>query len=360
MNDIPFSIEQVAELLQLQVKRRTAYQAYVNCPFCVGSDGEADKNGHLNINFVKNVFRCNRCNSQGGMLDLYSLYYGTSTKKAYKDIIERLKLGNEGVLPNKVVKTLPSKMIQESLSIEEKNKTYSKLLNLLTLSEEHRKNLQNRGLTDDEIDAGEYRSTPVVGLKRIALEILESGCKLKGVPGFYTDADNNWSIDIRGSGIMIPVRDDLGNIQGIQIRKDKSDRKYCWLTSNEKSNGTSAEISMHYVNMDLADKAEVFITEGPLKADIASNLSKKPFIAIPGSSCYKLLEKNLDKLKWYGVEIIVNAMDMDRYTNPNVMKNVEELKNVIETNGFKLINLKWDGKFKGIDDYLWDKKKKVS
>jgi len=360
MNELPFSIEQVAYLLQLQVKKRTNYQMYVNCPFCIGKDGKYDSHGHLNINFAKNVFRCNRCNAQGGMIELYSLYYGISHKEAFDNIMNQLNFNTtNSCVPPKRNYEIQEK-IEERQPLEEVNKTYSELLNLLSLSSVHKENLLKRGLTNDEIEKGEYKSTPVVGLKRIVAQLIERGCKLKGIPGFYVDDAGEWTIDIRGNGIMIPTRDDIGIIQGIQIRKDKGEKKYYWLTSVEQNEGTSADGCMHYSNMDLLKNNEVFLTEGPLKADIASNLSQRAFIAIPGSSCYKLIEKNAEKLKWHGVETIVNAMDMDRYTNINVMRNVDAMKKIIEDNGFKLINLKWDSKFKGIDDYLWDKKKKVS
>ena len=77
----------------------------------------------------------------------------------------------------------------------------------------------------------------------------------------------------------------------------KGDKKYYWLTSVEKKEGTSSDGYMHYANMNLLRNNEVFLTEGPLKADIASNLSQRAFIAIPGSSCYKLIESNAEKLK---------------------------------------------------------------
>ena len=357
MHDIPFSIEQVANLLQLQVKRRSAYQMYANCPFCLGKDGEHDKHGHLNVNFQKNVFRCNRCNIQGGMLDLYSLYFNLSRKEAYKDIVERLKAENKDIPLSATIKNISMNIEKEELPLEEKDKTYSELLKLLTLSTKHKENLKNRGLSTEEIENREYKTTPVIGMKRIAVNLLEKGCKLKGVPGFFIDSDGEWTLDIRGSGgIMIPVRDDTGKIQGIQIRNDKGYKKYTWLTSSERDSGTPASTYMHYSNFNQGVTNEVFITEGPLKADIASILSNRVFIALPGVSCYGLIEKNVKTLKWHGIDTIVNAMDMDRYTNANVMKNVEEMQKIIEKNGFKVINLNWNSKYKGIDDYLLSKK----
>jgi len=355
MNELPFSIEQVAYLLQLRIKKRTNNQMYVNCPFCTNKKGQLDNHGHLNINLAKNVFRCNRCNAQGGMLELYSLYYGINHKEAFININNQLNYNKTIYVPPKRKYEIIEKT-EERQPLEELNKTYNELLKLLSLSSIHKQNLLNRGLPTEQIESAEYKSTPAVGLKRITSHLIEKGCKVKGVPGFYLDDNGDWTMDIRGNGIMIPVRDDLGNIQGIQIRTDKGDKKYYWLTSVEKKEGTSSDGYMHYANMNLLRNNEVFLTEGPLKADIASILSQRAFIAIPGSSCYKLIESNAEKLKWYGVEVIVNAMDMDRYTNVNVMKNVDSMKKVIEEKGFKLINLKWNERFKGIDDYLLSKK----
>lgn len=357
MSELPFSIEQIAYLLQLKVKRRTNYQMYVNCPFCLGKDGKFDSHGHLNINFEKNVFRCNRCNAQGGMIDLYALYYGISRKEAFENIMSQLNYTTY-VPPKRRCIVLSGRRERQPLEII--NKTYSELLKILQLSSVHRANLLKRGLTNEEIEKGEYKSIPIVGLKRIATQLIERGCKLNGVPGFCLNENLEWTMNASGSGIMIPVRDDVGNIQGIQIRKDYGESKYIWFTSSEKIAGISAEICMHFSNMHLLRNDEIFLTEGPLKADIASNLSKRAFMAIPGSSCFRLIENNVEKLKWYGIKTIVNAMDMDRYTNMNVMKNVDAMKQVIEENGFKLINLKWDSKFKGIDDYLCDKKNLVN
>ena len=101
MNELPFSIEQVAYLLQLRIKKRTNNQMYVNCPFCTNKKGQLDNHGHLNINLAKNVFRCNRCNAQGGMLELYSLYYGINHKEAFININNQLNYNKTIYVPPK-------------------------------------------------------------------------------------------------------------------------------------------------------------------------------------------------------------------------------------------------------------------
>ena len=64
-DEFPFGIMEVVELLHLRVRRQQANSVYVDCPFC------GDRRGRMNVNFVKNVWRCNHCDEHGGMLALY-------------------------------------------------------------------------------------------------------------------------------------------------------------------------------------------------------------------------------------------------------------------------------------------------
>ena len=75
--DFPFGIMDVVELLHLRIRRRQANSVYVDCPFC------GDRRGKMNVNFVKNVWRCNYCDEHGGMLALYARLNNTTTSDAY-------------------------------------------------------------------------------------------------------------------------------------------------------------------------------------------------------------------------------------------------------------------------------------
>ena len=82
--DFPFGIMDVVELLHLRIRRRQANSVYVDCPFC------GDRRGKMNVNFVKNVWRCNYCDEHGGMLALYARLNNTTTSDAYWEIGEAL------------------------------------------------------------------------------------------------------------------------------------------------------------------------------------------------------------------------------------------------------------------------------
>lgn len=58
-DEFPFNIMDVVELLRLRVRRQQSNSVYVDCPFC------GDRRGKMNVNFVKNVWRCNYCGEHG-------------------------------------------------------------------------------------------------------------------------------------------------------------------------------------------------------------------------------------------------------------------------------------------------------
>ena len=48
-DEFPFGIMEVVNLLNLRIRRQQADSVYVDCPFC------GDRQGRMNVNFVKNV-----------------------------------------------------------------------------------------------------------------------------------------------------------------------------------------------------------------------------------------------------------------------------------------------------------------
>lgn len=87
----------------------------------------------------------------------------------------------------------------------------------------------------EQIEENGYKNTPVFGFRKLTERLLESGCTVEGVPGFYQEKDGGWSVHFypKSSGFMVPVRNLEGLIVGIQIRQDhpRDGRKYMWLSS---------------------------------------------------------------------------------------------------------------------------------
>ena len=89
MQDFPFNIRDIAGLLNLHVRHKNAASWDVDCPFC------GDRKGKLNLNLMKNVFKCNRCGESGGMLALYGKIYGVDNQTACKEIKDALGRNEE-------------------------------------------------------------------------------------------------------------------------------------------------------------------------------------------------------------------------------------------------------------------------
>lgn len=80
MNEVfPFDISDIVFLLNLKIRRKNQTSWDCDCPFC-------GKEGKLNINLEKNVFRCNKCGEGGGQIQLYSKVYGLDRAAACEQI----------------------------------------------------------------------------------------------------------------------------------------------------------------------------------------------------------------------------------------------------------------------------------
>lgn len=149
-----------------------------------------------------------------------------------------------------------------------------------------------------------------------------------------------------------------GRISGVQIRLDNpvDGRKYFWLSSANDNMGVTSGSPVHFVG-DPTSKV-VYITEGPLKADIAHCLCGKTFAAVAGVNQHTRLNAVFQVLKQNGTQEIVEAYDMDKFQNEHVQKGCERLYELAAEHGFKVTRLKWDSKYKGIDDWQLSVNKK--
>ena len=171
-----------------------------------------------------------------------------------------------------------------------------------------------------------YRTAPTTRLKRIVTELLERGCILEGVPGFYCQKDTGqWLLDIRGSGIMLPDRNPHGQIEAIQIRLDRVyNQKFYNLTSVDQYYGTQSKCCPHYVGIHEGDEA-VCLTEGIMKSDLAYSFALGSpyacgFVGLTGIPSYAQYERALEELDALGVKRINIMVDSDYQVKEEVRK----------------------------------------
>ena len=361
--DFPFGIMDVATLLRLNIRRRGAGQVYADCPIC------GDRRGKLGISPEKNVWRCNYCGEGGGMLALYAKVYGISNSEAYREICDTLAADGFAPAHDAAGKSPSANMPEQAQAVKadaaEIHRTYSALLSLLTLTSAHREHLRAaRGLTDEQIERFGFKSTPPSRMCRTLTERLKRmGCTIQGVPGFYINDYGKWTVKFyqRTSGIVIPIVAIDGQIQALQIRLDtpikdandppeKCGTKYLPLSSAGKNMGTGTSSPVHFVGDPGA--ATVYVTEGALKADICHALTGKTFAATIGANNVAALDGLFAQLKRNGAQKIIEADDMDKFSNQMVNRGALKIRQMAADNGLACQRLVWNPNYKGIDDWL--------
>jgi hypothetical protein len=347
-------ISDVIRLIDISAPPAGKSSYYTECPICDRQGRKKDK--HLNINLMKNVFRCARCGWNGGMFDLFAYYSGISRDKARSEIMRILKMD----LPSRE-KT--ARMQENSQSdnagqqvadTEVRHAAYSTLLSLLSLAPDHYNNLLERGLSEKAIIEGEYKTAPIIGSHAIAKSLLESVARIEGVPGFYKDNEGIWSFIKHKRGILIPVRDMHGRIQGLQNRLDNlNKRKYRWVSSADVDNSTCGIGAEGWIHIKGVAREKVILTEGPLKADIVHHLTGQTVIGVPGVNSLKHLEIVLLMLMEQGVKQVMTAFDMDFLKNPHVQNGYNGLLRMLEKLNLTFGTYLWHPGYNGLDDYIW-------
>lgn len=344
-----FHMWDVISLLGIPMPPSGRSSYYVPCPCC--DDNPRKK--HLNINLKKEVFRCPRCGVSGGIFDLYSLYTGIPHNQVRKALVEKLGSPEKIKYQKRVVRPKVQEMTECPLmEIESRNATYSALLSKLTLAADHKENLLNRGLTEEDIVRLGYKSTPVVGMSAIASQLQSEGLYLAGVPGFYRTESGSWTFIHEKRGILVPVRDQNGRIQGLQIRRDNvTRRKFRWVSSTERPDGCRAEGWTHLAG---PVQQRLILTEGPMKADVIYALTGRSVLAVPGVNALTQLEATLADLRKVGLKELKTAFDMDFATNQHVQNGYDSLLALLGNMGFQFGTYLWDPRYKGLDDYIWE------
>lgn len=344
-----FHMWDVISLLGIPMPPSGRSSYYVPCPCC----DDSPRKKHLNINLKKEVFRCPRCGVSGGIFDLYALYTGVPRDQVRKALAEKLGMPEEPKHSKRTVQPQIQEIAECPLTdVDTRHATYTALLSRLTLAADHKENLLNRGLTEKGIARLGYKSTPVVGMSAIAAQLQSEGLYLAGVPGFYRTESGSWTFIHEKRGILVPVRDQFGRIQGLQIRRDNvTRRKFRWVSSTERPDGCRAEGWVHLAG---PVQSKAILTEGPMKADVIHALTGMTVLAVPGVNALTQLEAALNDLRKEGLEEIKTAFDMDFATNQHVQNGYDSLLALLGSMGFQYGTYLWDPRYKGLDDYIWE------
>ena len=222
------------------------------------------------------------------------------------------------------------------------DKVYRALLQELSLSAVHRENLRKRGLSDEEIDLRGYKTLVGPGRAKLAKTMVGKfgNDVCKKIPGLFIKQGERkpyWTL-AGSAGIVIPLRDVRGRIVALKVRADKPGKKgpkYSYITSSGRmgavQDGPSPMPTVHLPVHRSSSHQKIRLTEGELKADIATVLSGHLTISIPGVSIWRPAVPVLKKLT---PEKVLLAFDADARKNYNVARALQNTAIALQTEGF--------------------------
>lgn len=240
------------------------------------------------------------------------------------------------------------------------DRAYRAALSRLTLADDDRAGLVARGLDAGAIAAAGYRSLPERGRAALARAVTEAvGVDLAPtVPGIvWREGERGGYWSFAGwPGLVIPVRDIDGRVVALKIRRSGACEpweRYTWVSSTS-TNGPGPGAPVHVPAAALALRGRtgaqrLVITEGELKADVATHLSGVPVVGVPGVGAWPAA---VEVARVWGATRVDVAFDNDARTNKAVADAQEKLVRALRACGFEVGLPRWPEKHKGLDDYL--------
>jgi hypothetical protein len=233
------------------------------------------------------------------------------------------------------------------------DRVYGALLDRCPLSEAHRENLRSRGLSDEEIHRGRYGSLPVQKRSALAKALLQLFPVelLQRVPGFgsRSGANGAYPTIFGAAGLLVPVRSADGLIVALKVRADYpgDGPKYTYISSG--THGGPGPGARDHNPLDKTKRGSlVRITEGELKADVATSKSDIYTIGVPGIGRFASVLASIP-----ASDEVRLAPDADAVTNPHVARCVLEAIRRARELGLNFVVESWSADAgKGIDDVL--------
>lgn len=363
-NYISIDVVDTAVLCNLDIKQSTINREEVQarCPYC----GDYKYRMYLSHRMDNATFWCHNCGTTGNAVTLYADFNPEGRRLTNAEAYHEL-LRHPDVRCDEVPDTASDYRTLQIRPLHERSQIYLAFLSLLDLEEKHLRNLLSRGLSKEIIGGNMYRSIPTDPSKRRkVINELSGQFDLSGIPGFYTK-NNRWQIaNCRYSGILIPVCDMNNQIQGLQIRFDdppskiieksdgtkikKNGERFRWFSTGGEyyENGTGISSYIHVVGDIKCDT--LHLTEGPMKADIASYLAGgELFIGLTGVQNVRYLAEVVRALH---PKQIVECIDMDVRTNPHVQRAQSKIRSICMPLCEDYRTFTWPKEQKGIDDWL--------
>ncbi len=314
------NILNVAYHLCLELYEDRGVEVKAICPFC--GYNKNSKTPTLILNPNTNRYHCMRCKKKGYSIGLYANVRGINQKQAYRELLEKECFGEN----KSRIEISPINMIAD---IEVRDAVYREFLNMLKLESSHRGYLEKLGLLKSSIKNGLYRSLPKNYIKRrLVAYNLSKKYNLCGIPGVYQEEDFNWCFT-GISGILIPVFDENGLIQGLSIKLDKefNSSKEIWFSSNDKINGTAARNWILKGNFQ-KNTDNIIITNNLLLGNFIRENSDNAIIAFQNITNSYMILKQIERAHINNITFVIREEDKDdtEHIISQIIEDLEPLK----------------------------------
>lgn len=237
---------------------------------------------------------------------------------------ERSEEAKQAWIASKKIREQKKKQVLENLlSIEDRDRKFKALLSSLTLRSDHKAELIKRGLTESQIEEIGYRSIQ---------EKQEFSIDTDRLPTFTNGI--YWG----ASGILLPIRDSKSRILGFQVKAD-SGAKYRWVSSKKSPYHLRSGESP--ISFNLGGDREVGLCEGILKSAVASS---RHGINLIGAAA-GVFSNSKELLKGYLADInadrVVIYADAGSWVNENVSRQIETTYRIVKNLGYKVAIADW-------------------
>lgn len=320
-----------------RVRLRRQGRALVGrCPF-------HDDRGRPNLTVYPDTqtYICYVCRAHGDAVDFVARLEGLTQGQAARKLGERAPASRDRRPPLRAA----SPRDPDHLDL-----VYRMTLGALSLSERHREDLLARGLTEEAIHARAYRTLGSDEDRRRVVETIRRGLSedaMRQVPGFGIQG-GGWTL-AAPEGLFIPVLDARGRIVGIQVRTADPRRKYRWLSTPSLTAGASSGSPAHVANP--GREGAVWITEGPLKADVLAARLGLRAVAVPGVAAWRKALPVVQELRPPSA-VLAFDQDEDPATAMAVGRHTRDLARTLRrTLGLGVRVASWE-RGKGVDDAL--------
>lgn len=241
------------------------------------------------------------------------------------------------------------------------DRAYRAVLAAAGLSDAHRENLRQRGMSDDVIADGLYATLPADGDRApliAAATAAVAGSPAGRVPGFVV---KDGAVRLVGKpGLLLPVQDVAGRVVALRVRPDDpgTGGKYTWLSTNDDPTGISVDGCLVHVAVPLGWSGTarcLVVTEGELKARLAAERFRVPVLSVPGVGSIRHVAATLSALssRLDPVPQVAVAYDADGAENPQVLAHERRLARELDGAGFRVVRWVWSlADAKGLDDLL--------